>query len=116
MPSVWETPGTAIVATPGTWRGAPPHLTNEVSRRRKSGVRQMTNNGDSKTREVPSPGRAFSAGQLIAERFQVVRLLGTGGLGEVYEVMDQALGTSVALKILKPGVSTDPVLLERFRR
>ncbi len=59
---------------------------------------------------------AFSPGQLIAERFDVVRLLGSGGLGEVYEVIDQALGTAVALKVLKSALSTDPVTLERFRR
>jgi serine/threonine protein kinase len=58
----------------------------------------------------------FTAGELIAGRFLVVRLLGAGGLGEVYEVTDQALGTSVALKILSPSVATDPVMLERFRR
>jgi len=59
---------------------------------------------------------AFSPGDLVAERFDVVRLLGSGGLGEVYEVMDQALGSTVALKVLKPALSTNPVTLERFRR
>jgi serine/threonine protein kinase len=52
----------------------------------------------------------------MADRFLVVRLLGAGALGEVYEVTDQALGGPVALKVLKPAVSTNPVLLERFRR
>jgi len=59
---------------------------------------------------------AFSPGDLVAERFLVTRQLGAGGLGEVYEVMDQALGSAVALKVLKPAVSANPVLLERFRR
>jgi serine/threonine protein kinase len=59
---------------------------------------------------------AFSPGDLIAERFLVVRLLGVGGLGEVYEVTDQALGSSVALKILSASVAKNPVMLERFRR
>jgi serine/threonine protein kinase len=59
---------------------------------------------------------AFASGELVAERFVVERLLGAGGLGEVYEVVDQALGANVALKVLRPSVSTDPVLLERFRR
>ena len=75
----------------------------------------MTNTGDSKRGQGAS-SQAFSPGELIAERFLVGRLLGAGGLGEVYEVMDQALGGAVALKVLKPTVSTNPVLLERFRR
>ena len=77
----------------------------------------VTKTGRDSTRDegATSPG-VFSAGDLLAERFLVVRLLGSGGLGEVYEVMDQALGATVALKILKSTVSTNPVLLERFRR
>jgi serine/threonine protein kinase len=72
--------------------------------------------GDSTIGEGGTSQTTFSPGDLVAERFLVVRLLGSGGLGEVYEVTDQALGGSVALKILKPAVSTNPVLLERFRR
>jgi eukaryotic-like serine/threonine-protein kinase len=72
--------------------------------------------GDSTRGEGTTSKAAFSPGDLIAERFLVVRLLGSGGLGEVYEAMDQALGGPVALKVLKPKVSTNPVLLERFRR
>jgi serine/threonine protein kinase len=59
---------------------------------------------------------AYAPGDLVADRFLVVHALGAGGLGEVYEVMDQALGAPVALKVLRPAVATDPVLLERFRR
>jgi serine/threonine protein kinase len=72
--------------------------------------------GQSKRDQGSSSRTVFSSGELIAERFLVVRLLGAGGLGEVYEVTDQALGGPVALKILAPSVSTNPVLLERFRR
>ncbi|HVX95651.1 MAG TPA: serine/threonine-protein kinase [Polyangia bacterium] len=79
----------------------------------------MTTTGRNSTRGegAGTPARAaFSPGDLVAERFLVVRLVGAGGLGEVYEVTDQALGGPAALKVLKPSVSTNPVLLERFRR
>jgi serine/threonine protein kinase len=77
----------------------------------------VTNTGSKSTTNPGKPSAvAFSPGDLIAERFDVVRMLGSGGLGEVYEVMDQALGSAVALKVLKPDLSTNPVTLERFRR
>jgi len=59
---------------------------------------------------------AFLQGDLVGERYRIVRLVGAGGTGEVYEAVDQALGGAVALKTLKQGFSNQPVLLERFRR
>ncbi|AKT42695.1 serine/threonine-protein kinase PknK [Chondromyces crocatus] len=43
--------------------------------------------------------------QVIAERFQVQRLAGSGGMGSVYRALDQHTGTPVALKVLRRGRS-----------
>jgi non-specific serine/threonine protein kinase len=58
----------------------------------------------------------FPIGWLLAQRFRVVRALGTGGMGSVYEAYDQELGQSVALKLLHPTVSSLAGLKERLRR
>jgi serine/threonine protein kinase len=64
-----------------------------------------------------TPGKgAFGPGELIAGRYRIVRLLGAGGSGEVYEVEDGALGGTVALKTLAPERAGDGVERERFRR
>lgn len=55
-------------------------------------------------------------GTVVAERFRIVRRLGSGGMGEVYEAWDQELGTAVALKTLRSDLVGDHVALERFRR
>ncbi len=44
--------------------------------------------------------RTFAPGQLIADRFSVVRLISRGGMGEVYEVDDLELDETVALKVV----------------
>ena len=59
---------------------------------------------------------AFSAGDVVATRYKIERLIGSGGTGEVYEALDTALGGSVALKALKPSVAGSAIQLERFRR
>ncbi|MFC2019807.1 protein kinase [Chloroflexota bacterium] len=43
-------------------------------------------------------------GELIAERYEVERLLGQGGMGSVYLATDQLLERQVAIKILKPDI------------
>lgn len=55
-------------------------------------------------------------GVLIAERYEVVRALGSGGMGEVYHVRDLELrGEPLALKVLHKDLSRDEVTFDRFR-
>jgi len=55
-------------------------------------------------------------GTLIGNRYQVARLLGRGGMGEVYACLDTRLDRDVAVKRLLSDQDMTPVALERFRR
>jgi serine/threonine protein kinase/WD40 repeat protein/tetratricopeptide (TPR) repeat protein len=48
--------------------------------------------------------------------YRILREIGRGGMGVVYEAEQISLGRRVALKVLPSRVSTEPIVLERFRR
>ncbi|MFE3290732.1 serine/threonine-protein kinase [Rhodococcus sp. NPDC059234] len=54
-------------------------------------------------------------GGVIANRYRLLRLIATGGMGQVWEATDNRLHRRVAVKVLKSEFSTDPEFLERFR-
>jgi serine/threonine-protein kinase len=58
---------------------------------------------------------ALSAGARFGP-YEVLDLLGAGGMGEVYRALDTRLKREVAVKVLPDGFATDPERLARFRR
>ncbi|MEB3020095.1 protein kinase domain-containing protein [[Mycobacterium] crassicus] len=54
-------------------------------------------------------------GAALAGRYRLQRLIATGGMGQVWEAVDNRLGRRVAVKVLKPEFSSDPEFIERFR-
>ncbi len=58
----------------------------------------------------------LTTGEVIAERYELVELVGTGGMSSVYKAHDRLLERNVALKILHPHYGDDEEYVERFRR
>lgn len=53
-------------------------------------------------------------GGLIGGKYRVIRLIGEGGMGSVYEAQHEQLGTRVALKFLHPDLAEQQTLVARF--
>ncbi len=73
--------------------------------------------GDEKTigRERESGGFTLSAGQVLGQ-YRIIRALGRGGMGEVYEVEHQVLRRRYALKLLPADFAGQSGALARFER
>lgn len=54
-------------------------------------------------------------GTIIADRYRLMRLIATGGMGQVWEALDIRLNRRVAVKVLKAEYSDDPEFAARFR-
>jgi tetratricopeptide (TPR) repeat protein/tRNA A-37 threonylcarbamoyl transferase component Bud32/TolB-like protein len=58
--------------------------------------------------------KELPTGSTFAGRYQVIEELGKGGMGRVYKVFDEKIKEKVALKLLKPEISSDGASIERF--
>src|SRR5882724_7504567 len=58
----------------------------------------------------------FLPGEIIAGKYEVQKLIGSGGMGYVVAALHVELGEKVALKFLRPEALTIPELIERFAR
>ena len=59
---------------------------------------------------------AIKPGFVISNRFTITRLLGSGGMGMVFQAQDRELDEPVALKVLRSEILAAPDMLERFKR
>ena len=73
-----------------------------------------------------SPGRNVSGlfvsaavlqpGDVLGGRYDILQLLGEGGMGAVYKASDRELNRFVALKLIRPELAASPAILARFKQ
>jgi eukaryotic-like serine/threonine-protein kinase len=59
---------------------------------------------------------SFQKGDVIAQKYRIDRLLGKGGMGEVFAARHVELNKLVALKVMRPDMTKDPDAVRRFAR
>jgi len=70
---------------------------------------------DGSTLRAKSP-TADLVGQVIADRYHIIKKLGEGGMGAVYLGEHVKMGRKSAIKVMNPGMAADPDAISRFNR
>ena len=55
-------------------------------------------------------------GAVLGRRYEILQLLGEGGMGSVYRARDREVNRMVALKVIRPELTGNPAILERFKQ
>src|SRR5688572_28169100 len=65
---------------------------------------------------LAEPARFPSVGALVGGRYELLRVLGSGGMGEVWEARDRELDNLCALKVILGHIARDASVRSRFAR
>jgi len=58
----------------------------------------------------------FPPGTVLGQRYEIVSMLGEGGMGAVYKAMDRELERPVALKVIRPELARNKAMSDRFKQ
>jgi tetratricopeptide (TPR) repeat protein/predicted Ser/Thr protein kinase len=61
-------------------------------------------------------GSALQPGTVLGNRYEIISMLGQGGMGAVYKATDREVERAVALKVIRPELAIHPEILQRFKQ
>ncbi len=58
----------------------------------------------------------LNPGTVLGNRYEILQMLGLGGMGAVYKAQDRELDRTIALKVIRPDLASNPEVLARFKQ
>jgi len=69
-----------------------------------------------KATRVPANVPLLQTGDVLGGRYEILQMLGEGGMGAVYKARDRELDRFVALKLIRPELAANPAIVARFKQ
>ena len=63
---------------------------------------------------LPTP--ALSSDKILGGRYEIIEMLGEGGMGAVYRARDNEVDRIIGLKVIRPDLAANPEILRRFKQ
>ncbi len=98
---------TAATGLPQTVATPRPSVADAVTFDPAAAVTNLNSPSPKPTRLGDGP---FQAGQQVGPRYTILKLLGVGGMGAVYQAFDHELGVAVAIKVIRPAAQSSQPL------
>jgi tetratricopeptide (TPR) repeat protein/predicted Ser/Thr protein kinase len=79
----------------------------------------IANPGSGNQTGIYGPGSGVAlleTGSVLGGRYEILELLGEGGMGAVYKAADREVDRLVALKVIRPAMASHPEILARFKQ
>jgi tetratricopeptide (TPR) repeat protein/predicted Ser/Thr protein kinase len=61
-------------------------------------------------------GTILEPGSVLGARYQILQILGVGGMGAVYQALDIELNRTIALKVIRPDLAGNQAIIDRFKQ
>ncbi len=94
----------------------PPPSSNEMTRGDAAAAASGSDSPVPLSAGVLHLAQLFPPGSLLGARYRILRILGEGGMGAVYQARDQELDRIIALKVIRPELAGNPAILQRFKQ
>lgn len=76
----------------------------------------VTGGGATAARAALNSQAILEVGTLLGGRYEIIEILGIGGMGAVYKAYDRDIERLIAVKVIRPDLAANPELLQRFKQ
>ena len=122
VPGESSSPGTSVPLDSPTIIDIPGRKLADIPIRKTAAADALTQVGGTGIRPPSGAINVFTGapiletGAVLGGRYQILNILGVGGMGAVYQALDIELNRTIALKVIRPDLAGNQAIIDRFKQ